>query len=108
MSNAASAPPKRLGRTPRVLALSVVVALCVFGATYATYFVRAHTRTPGSYVPLIVGLSVYFVIMASLHYLASATQATWQRAAKAVGLALAESLTFFFLFLFVVVNTLGS
>jgi hypothetical protein len=98
------------GRRPPfpLLPAGVVVGLLIFVGTYFTYFYRHQTHAHGSYIPLAVGIGTFFCVMLGLNYLALASRPAPARLAMASGAAIAESLAFLVLIMFVVVNTRGS
>lgn len=62
----------------------------------------------GSYLPAVLGVGAFVALMAALNYVVLANNPTLLRLSKALGIALIEAVLFFFLLLFLIVNTLGS
>lgn len=91
-----------------LLSVGVALSLCIFVATYYSYFSLHQMHTSGSYLPLAIGVSTFFWLMVWLNYLAFRSQAPLVRFAKAAGFALAGTVVFIFLFLFLLLNTIGS
>ena len=79
-----------------LLLVGVVLSLGNFSGTYFAYF------------PLAIGVSSFFLLMCVIAYAAVSSQTLLGRMAKAAGLALTATAVFLLLFLFLVVNTLGS
>lgn len=90
------------------LPLSVVLSLVIFVGTYFTYFSRHLSETPGSYLPLSLGIGLFFALMSWFNYLVISSPSVRVRLAKAGGMALAESAVFLFLLMFLLLNTVGS
>ena len=91
-----------------MIPVGVVLSLLIFAATYFTYFFRHQTHAPGSYLPLAIGTIVFLSVMAWLNYRAFSSQAALVRLVKTIGVAIAETIIFQFLFYLLVLNTLGS
>lgn len=87
--------------------VAVALALLIFTATVYAYLSSHGTHVRG-YLPLTIGLTSFFVLMAALVYLGSSSKTSSGRIAKAAGIALAETIVFFLLALFIVLNTLGA
>ncbi len=62
----------------------------------------------GSYTAIIVGLSVFFISMALLNYITFTGQNKTARFAKAACIAFIEAIVFIVVFLFLLLNTLGT
>ena len=86
----------------------VVLSLGIFSGTYFAYLSRYETHALGSYFPLAIGVSSFFLLMSVVADRAVSSQTRLGRIAKAVGLALVATAVFLLLFLFLVLNTLGS
>jgi hypothetical protein len=69
---------------------------------------RLETHALGSNFPLAIGVSSFFLLMSIVAYCAVSSQTLLGRIAKAVGLAVAATAVFLMLFLFLLLNTLGS
>jgi hypothetical protein len=91
-----------------LLSVGIGMSLCIFFGTYLAYSSRHEAQAPGSYLPLAIGTAIFLGLMVCLHYLSSSSQSLLVRIVKAVGIALFETILFLLLFLFFVVNTLGS
>ena len=91
-----------------LLLTGIALSLYLFFGTYFAYLSHHGADGPGSYVPLAIGTSVFLGLMVWLHYLGSSSQVLLVRIAKAVGFAIFETVAFLFLFLVLVINTLGS
>lgn len=92
----------------RLFPVGVVLALLVFFATYFTYVFRHQMHIPGSPIPLYIGTTTFFCLMAWLHYRAFSSQTALVRFAKTIGVAITETIVFQFLFYLLALNTLGS
>ena len=107
-----SHPDDLLSSAPKpmapLLAISVASSLLIFVATYFIYFSRHQSEVAGGYMPLAVGIGAFFSLMSWFNYLALPSQSFQVRLAKAGGIALAESVVFLILLLFLVLNTIGS
>lgn len=91
-----------------ILAVSVMLSLCIFTGTFFAYAVRHNEHLPGSYLPVVVGVIAFTISMALLNYFALPDRAFFFRVSKALGIALLEAVVFFFLLLFIILNTFGS
>lgn len=88
--------------------VGVALALLVFTATVYAYLSRPEPHVHGSYLPLVIGVTSFFLLMAALIYIGTSSKTLSGRIAKAAGIALAETIVFFLLTLFIVLNTLGA
>jgi hypothetical protein len=91
-----------------LLLVGVVLSLGIFSGTYFAYLSRYETHAHGSNFPLAIGVSSFFLLMSVVAYFAVLSPTLLGRIAKAVGLALTATGVFLMLFLFLVLNTLGS
>ena len=94
--------------TALLLPIGLVLSLLIFVGTYFTYFYLHQSHAPGSYLPLVVGISAFFGLMVWFNFLAFSKLSIPVRLVKAIGIALAESAVFFLVFLFLVLNTIGA
>jgi hypothetical protein len=86
----------------------VILSLGIFAGTFWAYIARHQIHAPGSYVPLAMGMSSFSGLMAFLNYSALPLQAVSSRLAKAVGIALIETIAFLVLLPLLLLNTIGS
>lgn len=92
----------------RFVPTGAILSLLIFAVTYFTYYFRHQSGAPGSYLPLVVGMGAFFALMSWFNYFSSPSLSVLVRLLKAVGIALAESVLFFFLLLLLVLNTIGA
>ncbi len=88
-----------------LVAAGVLISLCTFAATFFAY---SPPRAPAGYAPAIVGIGVFFASMTLIGYLAQPESPRSARIGKALGIALAETIVFTFLLLFLVLNIFGA
>ena len=90
------------------LLTAAVLSLLVFLGTYCWYLFAARVHAPGSYVPFAVGLSLFVGLMLWANYRVLTARHPGLRLGIATVLAIVEGAVFAFVFMFVVLSTLGS
>ena len=93
------------GRTAWLVAAGVLISLCTLAATL---FAFAPPRPPAGYAPAILGIGMFFVSMALVGYLAQPRSPRLVRIGTTLGVALAESVAFALLLLFLRLNIFGA
>ena len=108
MLNASHALMISASRSAWLHVIAVILSLGIFTATFLAYFERHEMHAPGSFLPMILGCSSFFVTMCALLYLGTPSRTTARRIAIAVSVALGETVVFLNLVMFLLVNTIGS
>ena len=86
----------------------VAPSVALYLAVYGTYVWLMHGTPHGSYVPFVIGNLGVFAMMAYRVHRQAAFKSAWLRFTLTAGAGLLASLAFTFLFLALVLNTLGS
>jgi hypothetical protein len=94
-------------RQPLLHVAGVLTGLCAFVGIFFAYLDRHQTHAAGTYLPLAVGVGIFFVAMCTLAYLVGASGSSRQRIVRAAVIALLETIIFFNLLMFLMVNTFG-
>ena len=94
--------------TPWALLAAVVSALGVFALTFLPYANAYAKREVAGYAPSIVGVAAFAVLMTAINYWALRGREPGVRFGWAAGIAVAETVVFGFLFMFVLLNSFGS
>ena len=87
---------------------SSILSIVIFAVTYFAYFDITHSNKTGSYIPLIIGGLVYLIIMSLIMYYASNKQGVLLRLSSSIITSLLATFIALFIFMFLVLNTLGS
>jgi hypothetical protein len=93
------------GKTMWLVAAGVLISVCTFAATFFAY---SPPRAPAGYAPAIVGIGLFFASMTCVGYFAQSKGGRSARIGKALGVALAETVAFTLLLLFLVLNIFGA
>jgi|GEM_PF-2197373 len=91
-----------------LIPLSIVGSLSIFASTFLTYSLAHSDHRVGSYTPAILGVLSFAILMTSISYLSLPGPRSWVRFFTAVGIAILESMAFYFLLMLQLVNTFGS
>lgn len=99
---------KQLNNVNLLVTASSLLSLGIFTATYFAYFNIVNSGHTGSYIPLTIGGIAFISTMTVIVYMASQQQTLRTRLAEAIGVSLIISFVALFIFMFLVLNTLGS
>ena len=95
--------------TPKLwpVPVAILTAMAIFAGTYYAYAERHRLQEEGSPLPGVIGLGLFAITMTFLTDQLLPVERK-RRDLILVGVVAGETAAFFFIFLFLIVNTLGS